>query len=60
VNKQDPNVDNSHIAIGCMVSEILSAEVSRCKRQLRALPVTRAAWQWLHLTHKVWLPISVL
>jgi len=36
-----------------------SAEVTRCQRQFRALPVIVEASRWLRLIDKVWLLISV-
>jgi len=58
--KQDLNAGNRCITVGYRISETSSAEVSRCQRLFWALPVIRTAYQWLHLTGKVWFPITVI
>jgi len=40
--KHDPNASDSHFAIGCAVSEMLNAQVSRCQKRFRACHYMRS------------------
>jgi len=55
--KKKEKTDKSVSSIEMLMSIV---EISRCQKQFWALLVIEAAYQWLHLTGEVWLPISVL